>query len=115
DYTNSKGKTVTLTLKDIEERLYDLSFDPNHPPELRWGAPFDSDEFAGAPERPTPLPDGFKMPMKEAYRLQAFYRSLCQRETTTSYLRGMFTTGYPIRDKLDAQVGKWSYATSPLL
>lgn len=114
DYVNSRGESVTLTLKDIEDRLYDLSFDPNHPPELRWGAPLDSDEFAGAPSRPTPLPGGYKMPMEEAYRLQAFYRSLCQRETSTSYLRGMFTAGYPIRDKLDAQVGKWSYATEAL-
>ncbi len=114
-YTTSKGEKVTLTLADIEKRLYDLSFDPNHPPELRWGAPPDSPERLGAPQTFTPLPDGTRMPMEEAFRLQAFYRSLCQRETTTSYLRGMFTSGYPVRDRLDAQVGKWSYFTDPLL
>ena len=37
-YTNSRGQKVTLTLNDLEERLFRLSFDPNHAPELRWGA-----------------------------------------------------------------------------
>jgi len=46
EYTNSAGKQVRLTLLDIEERLYDLSFDPNHTPELRWGAPLGSEERA---------------------------------------------------------------------
>ncbi|MFO7975854.1 MAG: hypothetical protein R6V12_14610, partial [Candidatus Hydrogenedentota bacterium] len=107
EYTNSKGEKVPLTLLDIEERLYDLSFDPNHPPELRWGAPPGSEERASAPQTWTPVPDGAKVAMDDAYRWQAFYRSLGQRETEMSCLRGMFTSGYPIRDKLDAQVGKW--------
>lgn len=38
EYANSRGDSVRLTLADVEERLFDLSFDPNHPPELRWGA-----------------------------------------------------------------------------
>ena len=37
-YTNSKGDKIPLCLKDIESRLFKLSFDPNHAPELRWGA-----------------------------------------------------------------------------
>ncbi len=114
-YTTSKGEKITLTLLDIEKRLYDLSFDPNHPPELRWGAPLGSAERASAPEMYTPVPSGARVPMEEAYKLEGFYRSLGQRETTNSYLRTMFTAGYPIRDKLDLQVGKWSYATEPLL
>lgn len=115
EYTHSSGRKVPLSLIDIEARLYDLSFDPNHPPELRWGAPPDSPEREGMPDTFTPVPSGARVPMLEAYRLQLFYRTLCQRETTTSYLRGMYTEGFPIRDKLDAQVGKWSYATEPLL
>jgi len=115
EYTHSSGRKVKLTLADIEARLYDMSFDPNHPPELRWGAPPDSPEREGMPKTFTPVPKGARVPAEEAYRLQYFYRTLCQRETTTSYLRGMYTTGFPIRDKLDAQVGKWSYATEPLL
>jgi hypothetical protein len=38
EYTNSEGEPVRLTLFDLERRLFRLSFDPNHPPELRWGA-----------------------------------------------------------------------------
>jgi hypothetical protein len=38
DYENSNGESVSLTLDDIMERLFDLSFDPYHCPELRWGA-----------------------------------------------------------------------------
>jgi hypothetical protein len=53
--------------------------------------------------------------MEEAYSKEAFYRTLGQRETETSYLRDMFTEGYPIRDKLDAQLAKWSYATEPVV
>jgi hypothetical protein len=115
EYTTSKGVKVKLTLADIEKRLYDLSFDPNHPPELRWGAPFGTAERAGATQTVTPVPSGERVPMEEAFRLEGFYRCLGQRETETSYLRSMFTSGYPIRDKLDAQVGKWSYATQPLI
>jgi hypothetical protein len=113
EYTNSAGKKVTLTLLDIEERLYDLSFDPNHPPELRWGAPEGSEERASAPETFTPVPGGARVAMEDGYRWQAFYRSLGQRETELSCLRGMFTSGYPIRDKLDAQVGKWIQEPEP--
>lgn len=106
-YTNSAGDPVPLTLLDIEERLYDLSFDPNHPPELRWGAPEGSEERATAPQTWTPVPRGTKVAMEDAYRWQAYYRSLGQRETDSSSLREMFTDGFPVRDKLDAQVGRW--------
>ncbi|MCP4643494.1 MAG: hypothetical protein GY851_23805 [bacterium] len=107
EYANTPGEKISMTLLDIEQRLYDLSFDPNHPPELRWGAPMDSDERASAPKTYTPLPNGMKIPMEDAYRWEAYYRSLGMRETDMSCLRGMFTTGYPIRAKLDAQVGRW--------
>jgi hypothetical protein len=114
-YTNSRGEKIKLTLADLEQRIYDLSFDPNHPPELRWGAPFGTDERAVAPQTCTPVPCGERVPMEEAFRLEAFYRCIGQRETERSYLRTMFTSGYPVRDKLDAQVSKWSYATQPLI
>jgi hypothetical protein len=38
-YRNSKGWKVNLTLADVFARAFDLSFDPYHCPELRWGAP----------------------------------------------------------------------------
>jgi hypothetical protein len=37
-YRNSRGDEQSFGLADIEERLWDLSFDPYHCPELRWGA-----------------------------------------------------------------------------
>lgn len=107
DYTNSRGEKVYLTLEAIEDRLYDLSFDPNHPPELRWGAPIGTAERAGAPERATPVTSGAKVPMEQAYRLQYYYRCVGQRETEMSILRGMFTEGFPIRDKFDGQIATW--------
>jgi hypothetical protein len=36
-YTDSGGDRVTLTLGEIMDRLFKLSFDPYHCPELRWG------------------------------------------------------------------------------
>ncbi|MEK2644743.1 hypothetical protein [Bdellovibrio sp. BCCA] len=37
-YTNSSGGAVTLNSEDARQRLFDLSFDPYHCVELRWGA-----------------------------------------------------------------------------
>ncbi len=37
-YTNSKGAPVTLNLDQVISRAFQLSFDPYHCPELRWGA-----------------------------------------------------------------------------
>jgi len=113
-YTNSEGNPVTLTLYELEKRLYDLSFDPNHPPELRWGAPIGSAEYKTAKENPTPVPDGTQIAMADAYRLEGYYRSLGQRETTESYLRDMFTSGYPVREKFNGQLAKWTHLAEPV-
>ncbi|GMV99629.1 MAG: hypothetical protein AMXMBFR84_07680 [Candidatus Hydrogenedentota bacterium] len=112
-YTKSNGQPVELTLLDVENRLFDLSFDPNHPPELRWGAPENSEERAGMPQTTTPVPGGARVAMDEAYRLQYFYRTVCQRETEMSILRGMFTSGFPIRDRLEGQMTKWVSYNKP--
>lgn len=45
-YINSKGKPVTLSYHDIVQRLFDMSFDPYHSIELRWGAK--GDELSSA-------------------------------------------------------------------
>lgn len=37
-YTNSVGQQVKLTFDDVATRLFDMSFDPYHSAELRWGA-----------------------------------------------------------------------------
>jgi len=113
-YRKSSGETIPLSLIDIEERLYDLSFDPNHPPELRWGAPAGTAERASAPERYTPVPTGERIPMQEAYLWQSYYRCLGLRETGMSALRGMFTEGFPVRKKLDQQLTKWFLFDQPI-
>ena len=37
-YTSSTGRRVSLDLTTVFQRIWDLSFDPYHCPELRWGA-----------------------------------------------------------------------------
>lgn len=37
-YKNSAGQSVSINLEKARARIYDLSFDPYHCPELRWGA-----------------------------------------------------------------------------
>jgi hypothetical protein len=54
-YKHSSGKTIEINLLDVEERLWDLSFDPNHPPELRWGAPKNSEERENMRIRKVPI------------------------------------------------------------
>lgn len=115
---NTAGETVTFSLLDVERRLFDLSFDPNHPPEIRWGAVPGSDEAKNAPEMGTPLPDKSVIPIAEAYRREAYYRSLVQRDNDPSFLRKMFTEGFPVRQKLDEAVAqKWlgGEASPPLV
>ena len=109
-YRNSVGQEVPLTLLDIEQRLHDLSFDPNHPPELRWGARLDSAESVHALQAPmpTPLSNGsLKVPMDEAYRLEAYYRALNREEFDKTSLRGALTQGFSARDPFDHQLGQW--------
>jgi hypothetical protein len=46
-YPNSAGAQVRITMNDVQARLFDLSFDPYHCPEMRWGAyPSAAAEFA---------------------------------------------------------------------
>jgi len=50
NYLNSALKPTALTLDDVLDRLFLMSFDPYHCPELRWGAPADSAEAATCPD-----------------------------------------------------------------
>lgn len=44
-YTKSNGQAVRLTLDQVRARIFDISFDPYHCVELRWGAQ-DANELA---------------------------------------------------------------------
>lgn len=52
-YRNSLGQPVALSLDDVLVRLFRMSFDPYHCPELRWGAPEGSTEIATCPDDET--------------------------------------------------------------
>ena len=52
-YINSKGDEVSFDVADVFRRLYALSYDPYHCPELRWGSPMEGDstaEFTTCPD-----------------------------------------------------------------
>ena len=107
EYVNSVGAKVPLSLLDLERRLYDLSFDPNHPPELRWGAGLTSEEARTAIAMATPLPNSELVPMPEAYKRQAYYRTLSHWDTDQSYLQAMMTEGFPVQTKFDDYLAMW--------
>lgn len=48
-YLNSTEQAVSLGFEEVLARLFLLSFDPYHCPELRWGAPIGSAEAATCP------------------------------------------------------------------
>lgn len=52
-YVNSAGGTTTLDVDAVLDRLFTMSFDPYHCPELRWGAPEGSAERAACVDDPT--------------------------------------------------------------
>ena len=45
EYRNSRDEAVALSLYDVMDRLFQLSFDPYHCPEMRWGAKRGSAEY----------------------------------------------------------------------
>lgn len=49
-YVGSRGRAVELGVEDVLDRLFRLSFDPYHCPELRWGAPPGSRELGACPD-----------------------------------------------------------------
>ncbi|MEM3113126.1 MAG: hypothetical protein QXI33_01745 [Candidatus Pacearchaeota archaeon] len=85
-YKKSNGGEVSLTLSDIEKRLFDLSFDPNHPPEIRWGAPAGSDERLNMKLISTPLRTGGSLEALEAYELEKGLRYYPVRQSTPTSL-----------------------------
>jgi hypothetical protein len=62
-FAGSDGKPVAFTIGDVDQRLFDLSFDPYHCPELRWGIQ----------NSPACVMDANKM---DAYRREAGIRNI---------------------------------------
>jgi hypothetical protein len=85
-YISSSGGEFVLSLLDIEDRLFDLSFNPNHPPELRWGAPLESKEREGMKLMRIPLRTGGSLDCLRSYELERGLRLYAHRQTTPSYL-----------------------------
>jgi hypothetical protein len=84
-YVNCHGRPVTLSLNEIEKRLFLISFDPNHAPELRWGAAPDSPEAQGFRRISTPLGSGGEMSAVEAYKKERRLRfRLCRKDGVTA-------------------------------
>lgn len=69
-YENSSGGFVELDLDQIMDRLFDLSFDPYHCPELRWGAEMGSSEMGTCPDRNDTSSGGKIWWYDEEYRLR---------------------------------------------
>ncbi len=79
-YTSSNNKSVRLSLREIVRRLPNLSFDPNHAPELRWGADPHSEEAKGYIKRSTPLSSGGSLGSEESYALEQNLRNRTMRQ-----------------------------------
>jgi hypothetical protein len=85
-YTTSRGRQVTLGLAEIETRLFTMSFDPNHAPEIRWGAAPASPEASGFRRIGTPLASGGCLSTEESYRREEWLRyRLCRKSGRTSF------------------------------
>lgn len=114
-FTTSRGATTTLSLDQIERRLFLMSFDPNHAPEVRWGAAPDSPEAAGCRRIDTPLASGGEMNAVEAYRKEQRLRfRLCRKEGHTTF----DDPDNPLapRPLLEERLARWvgpSIATAP--
>ncbi len=84
-YSDSIQSPIELSLSDVEERLFDLSFNPNHCPELRWGAP-PSEERKNAKYLPTPLKTGGSLSALESYKQEKGLRFYLTRQNTPTSL-----------------------------
>lgn len=68
-YTRSNGANVQLSIDDVIDRVYDLSFDPYQCVERRWGAPSGEEQSSC---RDTPVKDTW-------YKAERFLRNLIDR------------------------------------
>lgn len=113
--TLTTGEQKVLSLADIEQRLFDLSFDPNHPPELRWGM---VERGSGMPFGNVPMGNtsSEKFSDWDSYRLESYYRTLTEREVGETPFIEAPEQGYSLRQVLhDYLWQKWRGMPSPPL
>lgn len=85
-YINSLGQPQQISLRDIEGRLFDLSYNPNHPPELRWGAPQKSEEWRSLLQFCSSWTGFDSDRLLRSYYAEHVYRSLIHRDPDTTAL-----------------------------
>ncbi|MFA6022772.1 MAG: hypothetical protein WC781_01665 [Candidatus Pacearchaeota archaeon] len=105
-YLKSDEKEVVLSLKDIEQRLFDLSFDPNHDPALRWGAN-NPDEKSNMKLISTPLNSGGALDALTSYSLERGLRYYPVRQTTPTSLSVEKNPSQPPFGTLDDTLKKY--------
>jgi hypothetical protein len=76
-YKNSNNRNVQISLNDFIGRIYDVSFDPYHCPELRWGAK--GRELESCPEYRS------RDKKMDWYTAQEFIRYTIDRDTSVDY------------------------------
>jgi len=107
-YKNSQGREISLNLLDIEKRLFYLSFDPNHSPELRWGAPENSEEIKTMIRKSTPLKTGQTLECLESYKLEQGIRYYPLRQSTPTSLDPEKNPKSPPFKLFDEVIGQYS-------
>ena len=86
-YTNSRNQSVSVTMETVRDRIYKISFDPYHCPELRWGET--GDALATCPS------DGTKLAW---YNAEQRLRNQWVRDTSVD-------TGFDLEDLQQHQEG----------
>lgn len=106
-YTNSRGEKVALKLSDIEKRIFMMSFDPNHPPEIRWGAAPGTEEAQGCREIATPLASGGALPFPRSYDKEQGLRYRLTRKAGLTPLDGSDNPKGPLKTLLDERLARY--------
>lgn len=115
-FNDSQGSSRTLSLLEVEKRLYDLSFNPNFPPELRWGCSLDALSPQLMESCITPTDKKKTVKLVDAYRMERPYRSLTRREIEDTPMSEVADGDHYFTEVLDSYLWpKWRGNPSPPL
>ncbi|NLN93339.1 MAG: hypothetical protein GX130_08550 [Candidatus Hydrogenedens sp.] len=113
---DSEGQIQRLSFLDLEKRIYDLSFNPNHPPEVRWGSAPDALSPELIQKCATPVSNRKEVSLADAYRMERPYRSLTRREIEDTPMSEVADGDHFFREVLDSYLWpKWQGHFSPPL